>query len=186
MHLNTRKSLFLFLILFAGSISVLAQRNATPAQKAQRPSPPATVQCRFSDGKTITVDYSQPSMRGRKIFGDLVPYDQVWRTGANEATSLVSTATLEIGGVTVPAGSYTLYTLPSAGTWKLIISKKTGQWGIPYPGEQFDLARVDMKTEPLETPAEKFTISFDQQGERCALRLDWEKTRAQADFRERR
>jgi hypothetical protein len=184
MVLNNTGTKRLLAFILACSIPVLAQRNATPEQKAKRPSPPATAQCKFSDGKTITVDYSQPSMKGRKIYGGVVPYDQVWRTGANEATTFVTTA--DLNGVAVPAGSYTVYTLPSESTWKLIISKKTGQWGIPYPGEQFDLARVEMHMEPLKAPVEKFTISFDQKGERCALRLDWEKTRAQVDLREKR
>src|SRR5207237_4838833 len=80
-----------------------AQHNATPEQKAKRPSPPATAQCKFSDGKTINVDYSQPSMKGRKIYGGLVPYDQVWRTGANEATSFVTATDLEVNGSQVRA-----------------------------------------------------------------------------------
>ena len=181
---KNRAAISVALILVA-SCPVFAQHDATPQQKAKRPSPPATAQCKFSDGKTINVDYSQPSMKGRKIYGGLVPYDQVWRTGANEATSFVTATDLEVKGSQVPAGSYTLYTLPSASAWKLIISKTTGQWGIPYPGEQFDLVRVDMNTEPLSNPVEKFTISFDQKGESCALRLDWEKTRAQVDFREK-
>lgn len=182
--LKTRPNIAVALLLLAG-FPAFAQHNATPDQKAKRPSPPATAQCKFSDGKTITVDYSQPSMKGRKIYGGLVPYDQAWRTGANEATTFVTSANVEINGAAVPAGSYTLYTLPSADQWKLVISKKTGQWGIPYPGEQFDLARVDMKKEPLATPVEKFTISFDQKGESCDLRLDWENTRVSADVKEK-
>src|SRR5277367_5297914 len=74
---------------------------------AQKPSPAAQAQCKFSDGKTITVDYSSPRMRGRKIFGDLVPFGEVWRTGANEATTFVTTASVTVGGKSVPAGSYT-------------------------------------------------------------------------------
>src|SRR6266852_9889853 len=80
----------------------LAQEN-----KSQRPSPAAQAQCKFSDGKTITVDYSSPRAKGRKIFGELVPYGDVWRTGANEATTFVTTADVMIGGTHVPAGSYT-------------------------------------------------------------------------------
>ena len=161
------------------SIAVFAQ------DKSKRPSPPASTKCEFPDGKTIKIDYSQPSMKGRKIYGGLVPYDEVWRTGANEATTFVSSANVEVGGAAVAPGSYTLYTLPSAGTWKLIISKKTGQWGIPYPGEQFDLVRVDMKTEPLKSPVEKFTISFEKKGKSCVMHLDWEQTRESVEINER-
>ena len=103
-------------------------------------------------------------MKGRKIFGGLVPYGEVWRAGANEATTLVTDTNLNIGGKDVPAGSYTIFTLPNADKWVLIISKKTGEWGVPYPGEGDDLARVDMRVSPLSSPMENFTIGFDQTG----------------------
>ena len=154
--------------------------------KAKRPSPPEQAVCKFADGKTITVDYSSPRMKGRKIFGDVVPYGKVWRTGANEATTFVTEADLTIGGVTVPAGHYTMYTLPGQNDWKLIINKQTGQWGTAYDEKQ-DLARIDLKTEPLTSPVEDFTIAFDPQGGNdCRLRLDWEKTRAYADVKEKK
>jgi hypothetical protein len=124
------------------------------------------------------VDYSRPSVKGRKIFGDVVPYGQVWRTGANEATTFNTTADLDVAGLKVPAGNYTMYTLPSEGGWKLIISKKTGQWGIPYP-EGGDLGRADMKVAKTEKPVEQFTISFENQGPNAALmKLAWENTEA--------
>src|SRR5689334_11225890 len=130
------------------------------AQDAKnRPSPAATAEATLN-GKKISIAYSQPAMRGRKIMGDLVPYDKVWRTGANDATTLKTETDLNIGGATVPAGTYTLYSLPSAGTWKLIINKQTGQWGTEYHQEQ-DLARVDMKKESLSSPVERFVINFE-------------------------
>src|SRR5262250_2463515 len=95
-------------ILFVLTLSVVA---AAQQDKSQRPSPPAQAQCKFSDGKTITVDYSSPRTKGRKIFGDLVPYGEVWRTGANEATTFVTTADLKAGNVNVPAGNYTIFTI---------------------------------------------------------------------------
>ena len=109
-----------------------------PRTPSKRPSPPAQAQCKFSDGKTIKTDYSSPRVKGRKIFGALVPYGQVWRTGANEATTLVTDTNVKIGDKDVPAGSYTIFTVPNADKWTLIISKKTGEWGIPYPGEGDD------------------------------------------------
>src|SRR5271170_7709474 len=112
---------------------------------AQKPSPAAQAQCKFSDGKTITVEYSSPRMKGRKIFGDLVPYGDVWRTGANEATTFVTTANVTVGGKSVPAGSYTIFTVPKQSNWTLIVNKKTGEWGIPYKYEADELTRVDMK-----------------------------------------
>ena len=110
----------------------------------------------------------------------------MWRAGANEATSLVTQANLQVGGTTVPAGSYTLFILPQeSGGWKLIISKKTGEWGIPYPGEASDLARVDMKTSKTPAPVEEFTISFDERGGNAGvMKFDWENTSASVDFKE--
>jgi hypothetical protein len=84
---------------------------AAQKDKGQRPSPPAQAQCELPDGKTITIDYSSPRAKGRKIFGGLVPYSEIWRTGANEATTFVSTANLSAGNLTVPAGSYTIFTI---------------------------------------------------------------------------
>src|SRR6202161_4014088 len=84
---------------------------------SKRPSPAAQAQCKFSDGKTVKSDYSSPRMKGRKIFGGLVPYGEVWRTGANAATTFVTSADVVVGGKTVPAGSYTMFTVPSADKW---------------------------------------------------------------------
>ena len=159
-----------------------------PAQmskdKSQRPSPPAQAQCKFSDGKLITVDYSSPRTKGRKIFGDLVPYGEVWRTGANEATTFVTTAELKAGNVKVPAGNYTIFTIPNQDKWTLIINKKTGEWGIPYKYESDELGRVDMKVSQTSSPVEDFTIAFDQKGRTCDMSLSWERTKATTDFSE--
>ncbi len=149
-------------------------------------SPPAKADCKFSDGKTIHIDYSSPRMRGRKIFGDLVPYGEPWRAGANEATTFVNDADLNVGGKTVPAGSYTLFVLPKADAWTLIISKQTGEWGIPYPGESYDFARVPMKLSKLDSPMENFMIAFDQGGSACTLRLAWESTQGSAQITEKK
>ncbi len=143
--------------------------------KSARPSPPGTAEVTLK-GKKVTVDYSRPSMKGRKVVGGLVPYGKVWRTGANEATTLTTEADLNIGGTNVPAGKYTLYTLPSEGTWKLIINKQTGQWGTVYDESQ-DLARVDLKKSSLDKPVEQFTISFNKKNDSTAdLVLQWETT----------
>ena len=149
---------------------------------AQVASPPARANCKFADGKTIRVNYASPRMRGRKIFGDLVPFGEVWRAGADDATSFVSNADITVGGKSVPAGKYTLFTLPAQNKWTLIISKQTGEWGIPYPGEKFDFGRMEMKVSKLTAPLENFTISFDQAGTNCTMKLDWEMTRASIDI----
>jgi hypothetical protein len=154
--------------------------------KSKRPSPPGTATCHFADGKQVNIDYSRPSMKGRQIYGGLVPWDKVWRTGANEATTFVTDTNLSVGGTPVPAGAYTLFTVPSQSQWKLVISKKTGEWGIPYP-ENEDLARVNMKSEPLPSPVEEFTINFKQNGSSaCTLNLDWERTRASVEVTEQK
>src|ERR1700690_2598116 len=118
---------------------------AAQQDKSQRPSPPAQAQCKFSDGKTITVDYSSPRMKGRRILGGLVPWGQIWRTGANEATTFVTSGDLTVEGKDVPAASYTIFTVPrTAEKWTLIINKHTGEWGIPYEYPSEELMRVDM------------------------------------------
>jgi hypothetical protein len=154
-----------------------------PDDKAKRPSPPASAQCKFADGKSITIDYSSPRAKGRKIFGGLVPFDKEWRTGANDATTFVTTADLTIGGTAVPAGSYTLYTIPGEKSWKLIINKQTGQWGTEYDAKQ-DLLRADMQVSAVPA-VENFTISFHEMGKGCHIYLDWEKTRAVVEISEK-
>jgi hypothetical protein len=154
---------------------VLASSAAAQQDKSKRPSPPATAEVALK-GKKITIDYSRPSMRGRKIMGDLVPFGQVWRTGANEATSFTTEGDVNIGGTVVPAGKYTLYSLPTEAGWKLIINKQTGQWGTEYNQAQ-DLARIDMKKSAAKAPVEQFTIAFKSTGPDSAdLVMEWENT----------
>jgi hypothetical protein len=168
------------LTTLAFATMIFAQDKKPPA------SPPGQATMTFADGNKVTIDYSRPSMRSRKIFGGLVPYDQVWRTGANAATSLKTDVDLDIGGTTVPKGSYTLYTLPGMNSWKLIINKQTGQWGTEYSQAQ-DLARVDMKVTQRPSGLELFTISFDKTGGTSgALKLEWENTIASVDVSEKK
>ena len=163
--------------LAVAGIALRAQQD-----KASRPSPPAKAECKI-DGKTVTVDYSSPRAKGRKIFGSLVPYGQVWRAGANEATTLVTSGDINIGGKTVPAGKYTIFAIPAEDKWTLVISKKTGEWGTAYPGPDNDLARVDMKVSKTSAPVENFTIAFDQKGSTCTMRMEWENTNASVDIK---
>jgi Protein of unknown function (DUF2911) len=151
--------------------------------QAGKPSPPASATCDLGGGKTIKTDYSSPRMKGRKIFGELVPYGKVWRTGANEATTFVTSSDVSVGGKNVPAGSYTLFTVPTADKWILIINKKTGEWGIPYKYESDELARVDMKVSKLSSPVENFTISYEKSGDGCTMNIEWETTRASVDIK---
>jgi hypothetical protein len=156
--------------------------TAAAQDKSSRPSPPAKAECQVAGGKTITVDYSSPRAKGRKVYGGLVPYGRIWRAGANEATKFVTDTDLSVGGTAVPAGSYTIFAIPNADKWTLVISKKTGEWGTDYPGANEDLARVDMKVSKLPSAVENFTIAFDQSGAGCTLRMDWETTRASVDI----
>jgi hypothetical protein len=161
---------------------IVAGLALTSAAFAQQASPPAKAEVELG-GKHITIDYCRPSMRGRKVMGGLVPYGQVWRTGANEATLLTNPLDLQIGGFSLPAGKYTLFTLPSAGPWKLIINKQTGQWGLDYDQTQ-DLTRVDMTKTMLKSPVEQFTIEFVKKGADSAdLLLEWEMTRLSVPVR---
>jgi hypothetical protein len=173
-------------IVFLTSLLLTFTVLAACQDKSKRPSPPAEAQCKFSDGKTVTVDYSSPRTKGRKIFGELVPYGQVWRTGANEATTFVTDTNLSVDGKDVPAGTYTIFTVPNADRWTLIINKKTGEWGIPYKYEGDELARVDMKVSQTPSPVENFTIGFDQKGNCCTLNIMWENTKASVDISEKK
>lgn len=140
--------------------------SLTPPRNAQGLNP----------GK-ISIDYGQPHLRGRKLHtGDLVPLDAVWRLGANQATGLETDVDLVIGGLQVPKGKYTLFTLPTAAGWKLIINKNTGQWGTAYAAEH-DLGRVDLRKRTLASPVEAFSMWLIPSGQpgvpRGELRFAW-------------
>jgi hypothetical protein len=130
------------------------------------------------DGGTIEFDYGTPAKRGRAIFGSLVRYGTVWRTGANEATHMTTERDLKIGGVAVPAGRYTLFSIPNETEWTLIVSRKTDITGTAYDATQ-DLARIPLKVRRLGTTVENFTIAIED-GE---LRLKWDDTEAYTTVR---
>ncbi len=122
---------------------------------------------------TLTVDYGRPLARGRVLLGNLVPYDRVWRTGANAATQLTTSAPITLAGLAVPAGTYTLWTLPRANGVALIVNRQTGQWGTGY-GPAHDLGRAPMTSDTLATPVERFTIAIDAvDARRGALTMSW-------------
>src|SRR5438445_13048156 len=123
------KKNFAVFVVFLLSFTLIA---VAQQDKSKRPSPPGSAECKFPDGKTITVDYSSPRAKGRKIFGGLVPYGEVWRAGANEATTFVTTTDVMVGGTHVPAGSYTIFAIPNKDKWTFVVSKKTGEWGTAY------------------------------------------------------
>jgi hypothetical protein len=177
-----KKMLAICAVILLG-LAVIAVPAMSQQDKSKRPSPPASASCQLPGGKTITVDYSSPRMNGRKIYGGLVPWGQPWRAGANEATTFVTDTDVVIGGVTVPAGHYTLFTVPNPEKWQLIVHKKTGEWGIPYPGTADELMRTDMMVSTLPAPLENFTISFEKGAYGgCVLRMDCETTRASVEI----
>jgi len=172
------------LTLCSAAIAVCSISQTSLAQAAQMPapataapakpllSPPAKADVTLPDAN-ITIDYSAPSMRGRTIFGGLVPYGEVWRTGANAATTLNTTGKLTIGDLTVPAGTYTLYSLPTADGWQLVVNKQTGQWGTVYDKAQ-DLGRVKMSTGSTAVPIETLVLDFEKTiGDATELHIKW-------------
>jgi hypothetical protein len=184
---NKMKKIALLASLCIAMAALASAQMSMSKDKPQRPSPSASADCKFSDGKTIKTEYSSPRAKGRKIFGEagdkpVVPYGEVWRTGANEASTFVTDTNVKVGGKSIPAGSYTIFTVPSASSWKLIINKKTAEWGIPYKYEADELGRFDMQVSKTASPVENFTISYDPSGNKCTMHIDWENTRASIEI----
>ena len=155
------------------SASFVAREKA--GQVAGMMSPRDTARASFA-APSVWVDYGRPTKRGREILGTVVPWNQVWRTGANSATQLNTTTDLRVGDAVIPAGKYTLWTLPTPEGTKLIVNKQTGQWGTEYDPTK-DLIRLDLKTEALTEPVEKFTITVVSLGNGGEIRFDWDKIR---------
>lgn len=150
-------------------------------QKKGPLSPPAQTSVTIG-GKTITINYSAPSMRGRKIFGGLEPYGKVWRAGANRATALKTDADLQIGSLTVPQGEYSLFVWLDPNQWQLIVNKQTGQSGLDYHEDQ-DLGRVPMQMSKPPAPVETFAITLTETGpNKGLLKMAWENTVASVPF----
>jgi hypothetical protein len=169
----SRSFLVLCLSLVGASISI--------AQDKPRVSPHETINADI-DGSAVTIVYGRPYSKDpktgapRKIWGELVPFGKVWRTGADEATLLTTKQPLDIGGTTIPAGTYSLFTLPEANGAKLVVNKQTGQWGTKYDEKQ-DLARIDMKKETADKPVDQFTMAIDKNpAGGGTLKLTWEAT----------
>jgi len=164
------------LIAFAVLLFSLGQLQAQckPPGNQNPPLSPAERASVTLNGKEITIYYCAPSLRARKVGVELAPYGKVWRTGANTATTLKTESTLKIGNLTVPPGTYTIYSLPEEHGWKLIINKQTGQWGTVYNQDQ-DLGRIDMlEGTILVAPVEKFVINFEHtKGNKTELHLHW-------------
>jgi hypothetical protein len=162
------KNLFLIALIFAGAL-VHAQDDKS------RPSPAATATGKAGN-KTITINYSQPSVKGRKIWNDLVPFGQVWRTGANETTTVEFSDNVKVEGKDVPKGKYALFTIPNEKTWTIIINKGI-KWGAFTYKQEEDVIRVDVPVAKSKSFNEKFTINVNK----GVVSLLWEN--AQVDFK---
>ncbi len=143
-------------------------------------SPRDTVRASVGEA-SLWIDYSRPGKRGRAIFGSVVPYGEIWRTGANAATQFRTDRSLDFGGTVVPAGFYSLWTLPAASGWTLIVNGETGQWGTAHSPSK-DLYTIPMKLSALPRVVERFAIGIEAGPRGGVLNLDWDTTRASAAF----
>jgi hypothetical protein len=174
------------ILFFGGSgivllVGVVAWASYGQYGYSKYTSPPANVGATVA-GKKITIEYYAPSMHGRKIMGSLVPYGEVWCTGANWATKITTEAPLQMGTLKLPAGSYSLWTLPNANEWMLIINKQTGQFHKDYDSST-DFGRTKMNLKTLASPVETFKIELRSDGgNKGTLALDWETTEASIPF----
>jgi hypothetical protein len=133
------------------------------------------------DGANISITYGRPYLKGRTVGQEIAPFGKVWRTGADEATTLITDRELRFENLTVPPGTYTVFTLPGETEWHLIINRQTGQWGTQHSQEQ-DLGRVPMEVTKMADPVEQLTISIDDTAAGGTLRIEWGLTRATAPF----
>lgn len=164
------KKLFFIALLFSTSIGMHAQ------VKMPQPSPTQTIKQDFGMGN-IELTYSRPGAKGRNIFGDLVPFDKLWRTGANAATIIRFSDPVEIMGKKIDTGSYALYTIPGKESWEIILNKGIKNWGIDGYTESDDIARIKVAPMSMKSKIETFTMQFaDVKPESCELHIMWEKT----------
>jgi hypothetical protein len=148
---------------------------------SKRLSPKDTVEFKLNDLK-LEVFYNRPSKKGREVFGALVPYGKVWRTGANEATTFETNKNLMIDGIYVPSGKYSLWTVPNDSTWKVMLNTKQYRWGVdeqmqPLWDPNYDLLEIEVPVETLDKVVEQFTIAFDNSTDDLKLTMAWDKTK---------
>jgi Protein of unknown function (DUF2911) len=163
-------SRILFLVLLASSAPSFAQLAISP-----RPSPLAIVNARYKDSY-LKITYSRPHKRGRVIFGGVVPYGEVWRLGADEATELTMTKDIVVSGTTLKAGTYSLFAIPDKDHWTIIINSDVGQWGAYTYNIKLDVIRLRVPVTSLtDVVYEPFTIFIDQKNEKADIVLYWDK-----------
>jgi len=169
------KKSFLIILLAAFSVgTTFAQQD-----KSKRASPPAEVSTTTTSGLTITINYSQPSVKGRTIGKEIAPYGKVWRTGANEATIFEVNKDVTVEGKALKEGKYSLYTIPDQNSWVIIFNKQIGQWGTQY-AEAEDALRISVKPEVSSSFQEKMTFEISKQGN---VSLLWGKTKVSFNVR---
>jgi hypothetical protein len=168
-------------LIVAGLAAIVAAKTYRQFYGSRYTSPPANVAAEIG-GDHIRIEYYAPSAHGRKVMGELVPFGEVWCTGANWATKITTEASLKIGDLTLPKGSYSIWTLPGAKDWTLIINKQTGQFHRDYDSSQ-DFGRTKMNVKALSEPVETFKIELRPAGgNQGTLALLWEKTEASIPF----
>ncbi|MBK8608691.1 MAG: DUF2911 domain-containing protein [Chitinophagaceae bacterium] len=140
------------------------------------PSPTQTIKQDFGIG-FIEITYSRPAARERIVFGDLVPFGKIWRTGANEATKIVFSEPVEMGGKKIDSGTYVLYSIPDAGSWEIILNKGLNNWGTNGYKRSEDVVRFTVTPEKIKPALESFTMDFSHiKPASCLLNIKWEKT----------
>jgi hypothetical protein len=172
--------------IVVGSLALLLFIAFKYLQHDTKKASPETTSMYSENGKEIVVTYSRPSVKGRAIFGKLIPYNEVWRTGANEATTFITKSELIIGGKLLPAGKYTLWTIPQEQKWTVIFNRKQYSWGVSMEGvasrePEADVLTVDVPVQALAEPVEMFTIDFDKGIP--AITMAWEKTSVSVPFK---
>ncbi|MCH4552936.1 MULTISPECIES: DUF2911 domain-containing protein [Aestuariibaculum] len=155
---------------------------------AKRLSPKDTVEFKLNDLK-LEVFYNRPYKKGREIFGALVPYNQVWRTGANEATTFETNTALHVDGFSLPAGKYTLWTVPKDTIWTVIFNSKQYSWGVnsemkPMWDPNYDVVNIDVPVKNIDSVVEQFTIAFDNSTDNLFLTMAWDDVKIQVPLKE--
>lgn len=178
----------LLIILAIATIGLLAYSVFVENIFAPRLSPEDSASIELNDLK-LEVKYNRPSKRDRDVFGALVPFNKVWRTGANEATTFSTNKDLMIQGMLLPEGNYTLWTVPMENSWKVMFNSGQYQWGVnekmePMWNPNYDVVDLEVPTQKIDTTVEKFTIAFDNTIGDLNLSLAWDNTRIAIPIKE--
>lgn len=167
----------LLLLLFSGTFTLEAQEMLK-----LRPSPLAIAAVRYQV-HYVKITYSQPQKKNREIFGELVPYGKIWRTGANEATEITTTKDILVNNILLKAGTYSLFTIPEKDKWTIVINTDVGMWGAYNYNPKKDLWRFEVPSQTTDRIYDAFTISFDQRNELADLLIMWDNVKVSIPFK---